>query len=90
MARKAFLGEVWNNIDPFVLEEIARINTEDVDGKVGKDSYTAKATAYLQSFFDKEIGVLYTINGTAANVVALKALLSRAFLKQVTIFWARI
>lgn len=77
MARKAFLGEVWNNIDPFVLEEIARINTEDVDGKVGKDSYTAKATAYLQSFFDKEIGVLYTINGTAANVVALKALLSR-------------
>ena len=54
-----------------------RINTEAVDGKVGQDGYTARATAYLQSFFDTKIEVLYTINGTAANIVALKALLGR-------------
>lgn len=77
MANKTFLGEVWNNIDPFVLAELSRANEEAVDGKVGKDSYTARATAYLQSFFGGEAAVLYTINGTAANIVALKALLDR-------------
>ena len=68
---------MWNNIDEHVLSEIVKINAEQVDGKVSEDSYTKKATAYLQSFFDNEISVLYTINGTAANVVALKALLDR-------------
>jgi len=77
MDSKAFRGEVWNNIDPKVLEEIVRANNEQVDGKVGNDSYTKKATEYLQSFFDNEIDVLYTINGTAANIVALKAMLDR-------------
>lgn len=77
MLNKCFRGEVWNNIDEKVLERIVKINGEQVDGKVGEDSYTKKATAYLQSFFDNEIAVLYTINGTAANIVALKAMLDR-------------
>lgn len=77
MKSKTFRGEVWNNIDSLVLEEIVKINSEDVDGKVGNDSYTEKATAYLQSFFEKQISVLYAINGTAANIIALKAILDR-------------
>lgn len=77
MTKKTFRGEVWDNTDPAVLQELVRINTEAVDGKVGQDGYTAKATAYLQSFFDRKIEVLYTINGTAANIIALKALLGR-------------
>ena len=76
MAKKDFRGEVWNNIDPAVLSEIVKINSEAVDGKVGNDSYTARATEYLQSFFEEKISVLYTINGTAANIVALKAMLA--------------
>lgn len=77
MADKSFRGEVWNNIDDQVLADLVKINGEPVDGKVGQDRYTAKATAYLQSFFDREIAVLYTINGTAANILALKAMLDR-------------
>lgn len=77
MAKKNFRGEVWNNVDDAVMAELLRINAEDVDGKVGHDSYTAMANEYLQSFFDNKISVLYTINGTAANIVALKALLHR-------------
>lgn len=77
MKNKAFRGEVWNNIDQLVLEKIVKINIEDVDGKVGNDSYTAKSTAYLQSFFENEISVLYTINGTAANILGLKAILDQ-------------
>ena len=77
MLKKDFRGEVWTNIDEEVLKMMVQINDEDVDGKVGEDSYTARATEYLQSFFDDEIAVLYTINGTAANIIALKALLGR-------------
>ena len=77
MTNKCFRGEVWNNIDEEVLATLVRINAEDVDGKVGHDGYTARATAYLQAQFEKEISVLYAINGTAANIVALKALLHR-------------
>ena len=77
MSKKDFRGEVWNNVDPAVMSGLVRVNAEDVDGKVGQDSYTSRATAYLQSFFEREIAVLYTINGTAANIIALKALLDR-------------
>ena len=77
MSKKDFRGEVWNNIDNEVLARIVEINSEAVDGKVGQDSYTARATEYLQSFFKSPISVLYTINGTAANIVALKAMLDR-------------
>ena len=77
MLSKVFRGEVWDNTDEYVLSEIIRVTREAVDGKVGQDRYTAKATAYLHSFFDQEISVLYTINGTAANIVALKAMLDR-------------
>ncbi|MBO5285758.1 MAG: aminotransferase class V-fold PLP-dependent enzyme [Clostridia bacterium] len=76
MTKKDFRGEVWNNIDPIVLQNIVKINDEAVDGKVGHDSFTKKATEYLQSFFDEKIDVLYTINGTAANIIALKGMLS--------------
>ena len=51
MSKNDFRGEVWNNIDQKVLEKIVEINAEAVDGKVGHDSYTAKATKYLQSFY---------------------------------------
>lgn len=76
MSKKDFRGEVWNNIDEDILAELVRINSEAVDGKVGHDGYTARANEYLQSFFDEKIEVLYTINGTAANIIGLKALLS--------------
>ena len=77
MLNTGFRGEVWNNIDDKVLSDIVKINSEPVDGKVGQDSYTKKATAYLQSFFSREIAVSYTINGTAANIIALKSMLDR-------------
>ena len=76
MSKKDFRGEVWNNVDLSVMSELMRINAEDVDGKVGHDSYTKRASEYLQSFFDGKIEVLYTINGTAANIIGLKAMLS--------------
>lgn len=77
MGLKSFRGEVWTNAHKDIMEELLRINNDVVDGKVGNDSYTKKATALMQKYFKDEIRVVYAINGTAANILALKSMLDR-------------
>ena len=77
MGLKSFRGEVWTNVHPKILEEIVKANGEIVDGKVGNDGYTKQASAIMQSYFSDEIKVVYAINGTAANILALKSMLPR-------------
>ncbi len=77
MASKDFRGEVWTNVHPDVLREIVKINTEVVDGNTGNDCHTKRATELVQKYFNDEIYTTYTINGTAANILALKAMLDR-------------
>lgn len=77
MPSKAFRGEVWENMDPRVLQAIARANEEAVDGGVGNDSYSLRAAAYVQRFFKEKIHAVYTLNGTGANMLAMKAMLDR-------------
>lgn len=77
MGLKDFRGEVWTNVHPEILEEIVKSNQVVVDGKVGDDGYTANATKIMQSCFKDEIKAVYAINGTAANVLALKSMLDR-------------
>lgn len=74
---KEFCGEVWENMDPRVLQAIARANEEAVDGGVGNDSYSLRAAAYVQHFFKEKIHAVYTLNGTGANMLAMKAMLDR-------------
>ncbi|MBP3314457.1 MAG: hypothetical protein J6M03_01425 [Clostridia bacterium] len=77
MSLKDFRGEVWTNVHPEIMNELVRINGDAVDGKVGNDSYTRAATRELQKYFDDEIRVVYAVNGTAANILALKSMLER-------------
>ena len=77
MGLKSFRGEVWTNAHPEIMAELLRINSDVVDGKVGNDTYTKKATALMQEYFKDEIRVVYAINGTAANILALKSMLDR-------------
>ena len=77
MCSKAFKGEVWTNTHPEIMAELLRVNTLEVDGKVGHDSFTQNATRIMQQSFTEEIQVVYTANGTAANILALKSMLSR-------------
>jgi len=74
---KDFRGEIWTNVDPYVMEAIAKANLEKVDGCVGNDSYSLKAIEHIQGYFKDKIYVTYTINGTGANIIALKAMLDR-------------
>ena len=77
MSAKDFRGEVWTNVHPKVLEAIVQANEIEVDGKVGNDGYTKRATEIMQGYFSDEIRVVYAINGTAANILALKSMLDR-------------
>lgn len=74
---KDFRGEIWTNVDPRVMEAMVKANLETVDGCVGNDSYSLKAIEHIQGYFKEKIYATYTINGTGANIIALKAMLDR-------------
>ncbi|MBE6688478.1 MAG: aminotransferase class V-fold PLP-dependent enzyme [Ruminococcaceae bacterium] len=77
MKSKVLRGEVWTNTHPEIMEELMRINELEVDGKVGHDCYTKSATELMQKNFKDEIKVVYTSNGTAANIMAMKSMVDR-------------
>lgn len=77
MPSKEFRGEIWTNIDSRVLDAIVQANTEAVDGCVGSDSHSLRAIELVQSRFKERIYATFTINGTGANIIALKAMLDR-------------
>ena len=72
-----FRGEVWLNVHPDLLDTIVKLNREPVDGGYSDESYARKATALMQRYFKDEIYTTFAINGTAANVMAMKAMLDR-------------
>ena len=77
MRRKDFRGEVWTTVHPDILKRIVAVNDEAVDGGNGFDSHSIHAVELMQSFFKERIWTTYAINGTAANILALKAMLPR-------------
>ncbi len=72
---KDFRGEIWTNVDPRVMQAIVEANSEAVDGCVGNDSYSLRAVETVQKYFKDKIYATYIINGTGANIIAMKAML---------------
>lgn len=67
---KSFASDNYSGIHPEILKAITQVNQAH-EISYGDDSYTDKANR----LFEKEFGnvkVLYTFNGTGANVVSLK------------------
>lgn len=77
MKSQAFHGEVWINAHQEILEAFVKANSEPIDGGYGGDSYSKRATALMQAHFSEKIYTTFAINGTAANVMALKGMLDR-------------
>ena len=75
--RSDFRGEVWINIHPDLLDTIVRINEDPVDGGYGDEKYARRATELMQQNFREPIYTTFAVNGTAANVMAMKAMLDR-------------
>ena len=75
MGSKVFSGEVWTNIHPRILRAIREANESPADGKVGRDSATKRAEALILEQLPCPASIFETLNGTAANVLALKVML---------------
>jgi len=72
-----FRGEVWINTHEDILNAMIKANSEPVDGGYGVESYAEKATGLMQKNFSDKIYTTFAMNGTAANIIALKAMLDR-------------
>lgn len=77
MSSKHFRGEVWSNVHPAVMQAIVKVNEEEGKVAIGQDRHTLNAISMLQSHFRQPIYVTFAYNGTAANILALKAMTSR-------------
>ena len=67
---KAFASDNYSGIHPEILEAIAHANTYHAIS-YGDDSVTSEANQLFEDNFGP-VKVLYTFNGTGANVIALK------------------
>ncbi|MGB4575832.1 MAG: low specificity L-threonine aldolase [Paludibacter sp.] len=67
---KSFASDNYSGIHPEILDAIQHANTQH-EISYGDDFYTAKALELFENLFGN-VKVLYTFNGTGANIVSLK------------------
>lgn len=67
---KSFASDNYSGIHPTILEAISQANTQHQVG-YGDDEYTAKANQLFTELLGP-VKVIYTFNGTGANVTSLK------------------
>ncbi len=70
---KAFASDNYSGVHPAIMKSLFDCNLEH-QISYGDDKYTSKCISMFQSIFG-ELEVLFTFNGTGANVVALKTTL---------------
>ena len=70
---RGFASDNSSGIHPEVLEAIGRANVGHASA-YGNDAYSASLTAKFQELFGPSTEVFFVFNGTAANVLCLKAL----------------
>jgi len=70
---RSFASDNNAGVHPAVLQAIAAANQGHVVG-YGDDPYTASAVAKFQEHFGPDTEVFFVFNGTAANVLSLRAL----------------
>ena len=70
--KKGFGSDNHSGIHPRILESIARANREHAPS-YGTDEWTEKAEKVFRDLFGPKSEVFFVFNGTAANVLSLKA-----------------
>lgn len=71
---KTFASDNYSGIHPLIMDAILKANTKHAIS-YGDDTYTTEAQQAFEREFGRGVKVLYTFNGTGANVVALKTCL---------------
>lgn len=77
MKLQTFHGEVWINAYEEIVNAVVEANQSPIDGGYGNDSSSLRATELMQAQFSTPIYTTFAINGTAANIMALKMILDR-------------
>lgn len=72
-SKRGFASDNSAGVDPRILEAIARSNQGHVLA-YGRDEYTDRATQAFKKEFGDDAEVFFVFNGTAANVLSLKAM----------------
>lgn len=72
---KGFGSDNHSGVHPAFLEAIARVNVEHV-AAYGVDDFSKKAEAAIQKMFGGNARSLFVFNGTGANVIALRAMMT--------------
>ncbi len=72
---RSFASDNNSGVHPAVMEQLQRVNVDHVIG-YGDDLYTERAIALLQKEFGAESDIYFVFNGTGANVLGLKAIIS--------------
>jgi threonine aldolase len=75
--RNFFASDNFSGAHPRYIDAIARANEGHVMA-YGGDALTKKATSLFTELCDEDVDVLFTFNGTGANIVALASLLKPA------------
>jgi threonine aldolase len=71
--QKSFASDNWAGAHPQVLEAIARVNSGHMPA-YGGDAVTQSAAELFRKEFGSRAEVFFVFNGTAANVLSLKAM----------------
>ncbi len=77
MGSKAFKSEIWARVDDRIMRALADTNREEITGCVGGDVHSKRVEEILQGYFKDKIYTTFAINGTGANMLALKSMLDR-------------
>lgn len=75
---RTFASDNYSTVHPEILSYLREINTGH-QISYGDDEYTAQATIAFQKVFGGDTSVIFTTSGTAANILALKLLLTRPY-----------
>ena len=70
---KGFASDNYSGIHPQILKALEEINVEHA-AAYGGDAYTEQAVQQFKQLLGDSVEVFFTFNGTAANVLGLKAL----------------
>lgn len=71
---KSFASDNYSGVHPRVMNALLEANNAH-EISYGEDTFTARAQKLFRKEFGDDVQVLYTFNGTGANVVALKTCL---------------
>lgn len=76
--KATFASDNYSSVHPAVMDKLQAINSGH-QPSYGADEHTKQATALFKQTFGDDVQVIFLANGTAANILSLRLLLTRSY-----------